>query len=282
MVGVGGDEGSRRRLPSWMLGVVQQPGNENENETKKTGTTIISTQQHNVTHSNVKNNNRSNRLGRKVSQQPEKEYETKETDTSISTQLHKETRSNVTNKNGSNRLVRRVGQKRKDKSVSDDEKDAELTVQDLLSIAKEYVEADAVTDEVQSSTTHFESQNQLLTTIAIEKDSKGSFAAPNNSVRTSPTHPTTASCNSALSLTGEKCLLSAATTGDPAQYMLDLFLGPLLKKPIQQEKKTEFTANDMVYSNKLQKLSQSDVREEIVYPMKTKSSLKDKVAMLLD
>ncbi|KAK3222476.1 hypothetical protein Dsin_009501 [Dipteronia sinensis] len=278
MVGVGGDEGSRRRLPSWMLGVVQQPGNENENETKAT----ISTQQHNVTHSNVTNKNRSNRLGRKVCQQPEKEYETKETGTSISTQLHKEIRSNVTNKNGSNRLGRRVGQKRKDKCVSDDAKDAELTVQDLLSIAKEYVEADAVTAEVQSSTTHFESQNQLLTTIAVEKDSKGSFAAPNNSVRTSLTHPTTASCNSASSLTGENCLLSAATTGDPAQDMLDLFLGPLLKKPIQQEKKTEFTANDMVFSNKLQKLSQSDVREEIVYPMKTKSSLKDKVAMLLD
>ncbi|KAK2635764.1 hypothetical protein Ddye_030556 [Dipteronia dyeriana] len=276
MVEVSGDEGSRRRLPSWMLGVAQQPGN--ENETKKTGTATISTQQHNVSHSNVTNKNRCKRLGRKVRQQPEKEYETKETGASISTQLHTEARSNVSNKNGSNRLGRRVGQKRKDKRVSDDEKDAELTVQDLLSIAKEYVEADAVTAEVQPSATHFESQNQLMTTIGIEKDSK---SAP-NSVRTSPTHPTTASRNATSSFTGEKCLLSAATTGDPAQDMLDLFLGPLLKKPIQQEKKTEFTANGMVFTNKLQKLSQSDVREEMVYPMKTKSSLKDKVAMLLD
>lgn len=68
-------------------------------------------------------------------------------------------------------------------------------------------------------------------------------------------------------------------TGDPAQDMLDLFLGPLLKKPRgDKEKKIEFTTND----EGLRQLSQNDVGEEMVSQMKSKSSLKDKVAMFLD
>ncbi|KAL5761362.1 hypothetical protein ACOSP7_017626 [Xanthoceras sorbifolium] len=204
MVGVGGDDddGIRRRLPSWMLGVAQQrPQKENKMKT-------LSTQQHKLTHSNLTNKNKSNKLG----------------------------------------------QKRKRKTVSDHEIDAELTEQDLLSIAKEYVES----DELQSLDTVCESQNQLLTTISSEKDSKGSFAAP-----TSPTHQTTPS------------LLSASTIGDPAHDMLHLFLGPLLNKPLEKENKMDF-------SNKFSNLSQSDAGEEIVPHKTTKSSLKDKVAMLLD
>lgn len=75
----------------------------------------------------------------------------------------------------------------------------------------------------------------------------------------------------------------SSTAENAALDMLSLFLGPLLSKlPEQEKKKSEFTEYDLNFSNKLGKASQTDAVEQVAAPKKTKSSLKDKVAMLLD
>ncbi|XP_021898209.1 uncharacterized protein LOC110814927 [Carica papaya] len=69
--------------------------------------------------------------------------------------------------------------------------------------------------------------------------------------------------DSALSLTSEQKVAAASGKGDPTQDMLDLFLGPLLKKPVQ-EKRTEFIKNDKEKEFQFRKSRQDDVGEEIV------------------
>ena len=63
--------------------------------------------------------------------------------------------------------------------------------------------------------------------------------------------------------------------------MLDLFLGPLLKKTVE-EKRTEFIMKDLTFANELGKGSQNDVKEEKAPLRKKKCTLRDKVTMLLD
>ena len=63
--------------------------------------------------------------------------------------------------------------------------------------------------------------------------------------------------------------------------MLDLFLGPLLKKPFEQENRSFI--KDMEFAYEFERQSQNTVVGEEIEPlMKKKSSLKDKVAMFLD
>lgn len=109
------------------------------------------------------------------------------------------------------------------------------------------------------------------------------LGAPETS-RRSPTHKETASClNPAGSLTSDKTVVNPSRTGDPTQDMLDLFLGPLLKKPLEEEKKVEVITDDMVFAHALRKQNQEIVLGDVPVPLtKKKSSLKDKVAMFLD
>lgn len=80
----------------------------------------------------------------------------------------------------------------------------------------------------------------------------------------------------------EEIVININRTGDPAQDMLDLFLGPLLKKPVD-EKKKDFAMSDTDFSQQFGIQSKTNiVREETAPSMKKKSSLKDKIAMFLD
>lgn len=141
----------------------------------------------------------------------------------------------------------------------------------------QYVQADRDTVGLQCSNEDFESGKQLSTSTSFQNDLRGS-----NDIYKLPTDSAVAFCNSNPSLTSEQNLLSSNRTGDPAQDMLDLFLGPLLKKPLEEETRTKFTTNDIDFSNGFSKRNQNDVGQENVLLMKTKSSLKDKVALLLD
>lgn len=71
-------------------------------------------------------------------------------------------------------------------------------------------------------------------------------------------------------------------TGDPAQDMLDLFLGPLLKKPIAKENTN--STNDIIIPHETkhqQHAAAAVVSNKPVTLTKKKSSLRDAVAMLL-
>lgn len=77
--------------------------------------------------------------------------------------------------------------------------------------------------------------------------------------------------------------LNSGGTGNPAQDMLDLFLGPLMKKTIEKESESRFFTEDVTFAHEIIRESHSNVVREGIAPiMKKKSSLKDKVAMFLD
>lgn len=159
-----------------------------------------------------------------------------------------------------------------DEEEEEGEEQLTLTVEDLLSIAKEYVQADRERVEVQSSSNRdLESEKKLLASTSVEN---GDIL--NQKLST----------DSAMGSTSrsEQSLVSISRTGDPAQDMLDLFLGPLLKKPVEDQNSTKFTTNDIEF-RKLSQTQKTDAGQEhtVAAPvMKKKSSLKDKVAMLLD
>lgn len=87
--------------------------------------------------------------------------------------------------------------------------------------------------------------------------------------------------DSSLNKTAEWVPTGTSQIGDPAQDMLDLFLGPWLKKPIEEEKKKS-NVEGMEFTHQFTRTSDEEFsREETVPMMKKKSSLRDKVAMLL-
>ncbi|KAL5168993.1 hypothetical protein HKD37_11G031004 [Glycine soja] len=69
---------------------------------------------------------------------------------------------------------------------------------------------------------------------------------------------------------------------DPAQDMLDLFLGPLLRKTLEKEKIKSVVENAKI-THEFSRQSQDKLAgEEMVPLMKKRNTLKDKVAMFLD
>jgi len=94
----------------------------------------------------------------------------------------------------------------------------------------------------------------------------------------SPMREETASHHNSIKNT---TLADSISTGDPAQDMLDLFLGPLLKKPIRKEENV--SSKDIILPHKV-KNQQNDavISDKPVTLTKKKSSLRDAVAMLLD
>lgn len=124
------------------------------------------------------------------------------------------------------------------------------------------------------------SERIVTTTVSSSNVSVRLLDAPNGN-QSSPTEEVTASHSSTVSLASEETAIIDRRTGDPAQDMLDLFLGPLLKKPFEQENRSFI--KDMEFAYEFQRQSQNTVVGEEIEPlMKKKSSLKDKVAMFLD
>ncbi|XVF85615.1 hypothetical protein PTKIN_Ptkin17bG0131000 [Pterospermum kingtungense] len=156
--------------------------------------------------------------------------------------------------------------------------DVELTPEDLVSIAEEYVKADKETVMQEQSIREGEFARQLSTTASSKTESE-SFLIALDGKRRSPARETT--YDSTQSLKCEEHFTTTSRTGDPAQDMLNLFLGPLLKKTTE-EKRTEFIANDLTFANGLGKGIRNDVKEETAPLTKKKCTLRDKVAMLLD
>lgn len=100
----------------------------------------------------------------------------------------------------------------------------------------------------------------------------------NNRDQRKATHDTNANSFSESNSGSVGEIAISRRTGDPARDMLDLFLGPLLNKLVD-EKKTEVAVSPDfgIIQNK------SDIVRDEIAPLmaKKKSSLKDKIAMFL-
>ncbi|CAK7326933.1 unnamed protein product [Dovyalis caffra] len=253
---------STRRLPNWMLGASVTADIDKKKKEEKRHSDDTTEPEEEGEKRNLAKNSKLEAKGRKSNQ----DTDNKELNAGF---------DNVINKKTTNRL----GRKRKAKSKAEikaEEEEAELTVEDLVSIAEEYVEADEDSRRKQASIRECKLQRQLQTTASSKNDLEESLIVPDDK-HISASCETTASYSSTMNLVGEQSLISTTRAGDPAHDMLDLFLGPLLKKPMEKEKSTEFIAKDMDFTYELKKKSQNDVGEEMVPPMvKKKSSLKDK------
>ncbi|XP_059649848.1 uncharacterized protein LOC132295571 [Cornus florida] len=301
MVGVVPGEGQKRQLPLWMLGV---------------GVTDQSKENANVNNDNNINKPDANeRIASKPSQpksikagkEPPVETdsclpatrETKRRKRKLSQSIDGDCDSNICENGMAKKknvgvrgaLVKvsapRKGRKAKSSTVessedvdnpspSDDE--GELTVEDLMSIAKEYIETDKDTDQQQLLDRKQEEECQWSATSFSTDRLEGSLNVPQCSRKLPMPKETTFTENST-----KEGIISNPITGDPTQDMLDLFLGPLLNKPLEEEKKVESIVQDLTFSYELKIHNQNDVLGEELVPLtKKKSSLKDKVAFFLD
>ncbi|CAI9275287.1 unnamed protein product [Lactuca saligna] len=152
---------------------------------------------------------------------------------------------------------------------SSDEDDEDLTIDDLLSIAKQFVENE------KSDMNHQKSSEGLL-------KRKSSHSSSSSSVIKTSLNAPQATKSPAQEETALHYESTETTTGDAAQDMLDLLLGPLLKKSIRKEEDTSI--KDMIVTHEVENLQQHDavVSNKPLNLTKKKSSLRDAVAMLLD
>lgn len=147
----------------------------------------------------------------------------------------------------------------------------------------QYIATDKHTEQQQSLHTEQDAERRLSAISFSGKESGGLPSAPHSSWK-SPRHEEMVSVhNSVGTSAGEGTVVNPCSTGDPAQDMLDLLLGPLLKKPAWEENKIGLIKEDMTFAGDITKQRQNNIGTEVVVPLtKKKSSLKDKVAMFLD
>ncbi|KAI7746609.1 hypothetical protein M8C21_029413 [Ambrosia artemisiifolia] len=149
-------------------------------------------------------------------------------------------------------------------ALSCDEEDDDLTMDDVLSIAKEFVENDKR-----------DTGQQKPSEVQSELRSKSPPYAR------SPMHEETGSHHEPVETTSKITLADSCMTGDPAQDMLDVFLGSLLKKPIPKDESS--STNEVTIPHEIKNQQHAAVvSNKPVNFTKKKSSLRDAVAMLLD
>lgn len=190
----------------------------------------------------------------------------------------------------------------------EEEEEEELTVDDLITIAKEYVKADEAKSKQNGVTTESNSTNTLSSTSRKEK-LQGVTPQPDSGEQIETTSLTsrngsggsTFGIEESLIVTSlgpssnsdnikdreqpptEDIIYSSCTTGDPTQDMLDLFLGPLLNNPKIEAMKHETFREEIALNYGLDKPSQKEeIGNQEPALTKKKSSLRDKVTMLLD
>ncbi|XP_015071881.1 uncharacterized protein LOC107015942 isoform X1 [Solanum pennellii] len=141
--------------------------------------------------------------------------------------------------------------------------DEDLTVEDLMSIAKEYV------NENEQATSGKGKSGPTEDAISM---SIGSLSeVDNQSLR----RETNFDCISIQERTIEDASPKLNMSENPTQDMLDLFLGPLLKKT-HEEKRVELVREEMSLAHDLNKKTRSNPSEVQPLMVKKKSSLKDK------
>ncbi|KAL4638200.1 hypothetical protein ACB092_03G131900 [Castanea dentata] len=302
MVGVAPNEGSRRRLPVWMLGVAAADQERKSDDVDKNNHQADEGLLPQACLSEAKNMTKAPGKGILVQEKGVNSHfllkcETKKRRKASlqDSNLDGIITETVTKKKKDNKLGRKVreptARKRKKANGSDfgrgedfdiqlpNDDDVELTMDDLMTIAEEYVKAEK-NKEQRVSNRECRSERTVPTTVSSSNVSVRLLDAPNGN-QSLPTEEVTASHSSTVSLVSEEIAIIDRRTGDPAQDMLDLFLGPLLKKPFEQKNRS--LIKDMEFAYEFEMQSQNTVVGEEIEPlMKKKSSLKDKVAMFLD
>ncbi|XP_042469994.1 uncharacterized protein LOC122052513 [Zingiber officinale] len=163
-----------------------------------------------------------------------------------------------------------------------------ITVDDLVRIAEEYVNADR-----QRQLECLTSKEQLQTHPSIS--SVSSVCGPhldsgfNKTLSRCTEMPTSnhSTCHlfQAKNSESETSAANAPQTGDSAQNMLDLLLGPLLKKPKSEDYEAATFAKEHIafsYTTIKPSTTRKEIWKNDAVLTKKKSSLRDKVAMLLD
>ncbi|CAL1371776.1 unnamed protein product [Linum trigynum] len=147
-----------------------------------------------------------------------------------------------------------------------------LTVQDLVAIAEEYVRA---ANDVGSEKNPSIKGERRSRAVSSGIDLQGGVTVNKHN---SPN----ASCSSMQKSTAEQIPETVSTAGDPAQDMLHLFLGPLLAKPVTNEKNDVSSRMDLDFAFDAMRHSHNHVEAAAVPPLKEKkkSSLRDKVSGL--
>ncbi|THU69318.1 hypothetical protein C4D60_Mb08t13170 [Musa balbisiana] len=159
-------------------------------------------------------------------------------------------------------------------SPASSESEIELTVEDLVRIAEENVNADRQKQHGRSTA----------------KEPRSEPCSSDSSVVIGGAGPRQTACpRQALSrctkTSGPNFPEATPRTGDAAQDMLDLLLGPLLKKPTSEEHENRTVATEtmnLTHKPSEPSTTSKEIWKEEVLLTKRKSSLKDKVAMLLD
>ncbi|OMO72385.1 hypothetical protein COLO4_27646 [Corchorus olitorius] len=285
MAEAGGDEGNKRRLPLWMQPITSKAeGGDKNIGIQKDADKLVSdnSKPKKQTKKAVlpREKGETKRRKRKISQQDEPDNVENASPKKMSVGLEEKQvqEPSVRRKRKATSGRLRSGKDSKIPPPVDDDDDEELTPGDLLSIAEEYVKADKDVELQEQSTRESVFRRPLSTKASIKTKSKSSLIGLEGNQRL-PAHETTDDSTQCLKV--EEPLINISRTGDPAQDMLNLLLGPLLKKT-EEEKRTEFILKDLKFANELEKGRQNDFKEETVPLTKKKCTLKDKVAMLLD
>ncbi|XP_064935105.1 uncharacterized protein LOC135587514 [Musa acuminata AAA Group] len=188
----------------------------------------------------------------------------------------------VNNAANSVKIESRKSKKRSKTSVvpcspASSESEIELTVEDLVRIAEEYVNADRQKQHGRSTAKEPRSEMDPPcssdSSVVIGGAGPGQTACPSLAL------------SRCTKTSGPNFPQATPRTGDAAQDMLDLLLGPLLKKPTSEEHENRTVATEtMNLTHKPSEPSTTSkaIWKEEVLLTKRKSSLKDKVAMLLD
>lgn len=147
----------------------------------------------------------------------------------------------------------------------------------------QYISTDKHTEQQQSLRIEQDAERRLSAISFSGKESGGLPSAPQSSWK-SPRHEEMVSVHNSIGTSaGEGTIVNPSRTGDPAQDMLDLLLGPLLRKPAWEENKIGLIKEDLMFAGDIAKQRQNNIGTEVVVPLtKKKSSLKDKVAKFLD
>lgn len=216
-------------------------------------------------------------------------------------------------KNSRKRKLENVGSGASPSETTDDE--IELTVEDLVSIAEEFVNADKEKQQqLQAMKTARYEEHPPCPPISTAVDTGGSVlnarpmkgllqcttntistaagtggsvsnAQPMKGLLQCTTNTTPSECRVDKNNRHEElqCSSSIKMTGDVAQDMLNIFLGPLLSKPAVYERKPEVIESIAMNVNHApqKKDLHSEVQRQGGPVTKKKSSLKDKVALFL-
>ncbi|KAF5747490.1 hypothetical protein HS088_TW05G00211 [Tripterygium wilfordii] len=302
MIGVSPDEGcGRRRLPPWMFGLsgagkLKKPDNENASNNSvedQLASEAVHLKDETVAAQNVAATD--GKLSVEKSLHSLARCETKRRKRN-SCRQDTETDKKAAQVPSDNKKRKRLGRKVEEcargrkgnamcngfsgsnevESQRDDDK-GELTAEDLLNIAEEYVEAGINVEHPKSSNMEPQSAAALSRNVSM------SYVNGSNNISRSSTQEDITNSYSTMDQSRKQNFPDTGRTGDPAQDMLDLFLGPLLKKTREEEQNSEVISKDMTFNYDFQKESQHDVAADEMAPvMKKKSSLRDQVSRLLD